>query len=250
MFFLKKKKIVLDCFTDDICVYTYHSIKKASAYFPKWWKSLPKTFDVIEGTQTIQQSTIKRCDGILSLYQKGYVLSAWSDIQIKSKDNTFEYYFAKVHENPNLELVSNHDKLSFGSQFDPKMHLKLMSPWLFREKTGCQFSWNPVLWNHPESWNDYTILPGVIDFKHQFATHINLFLEPNREKIFIEAGQPLVHIIPLTDKEVEFKCHLVETKDLEKLSKLSNYGSMNQNFKKIKDDLKQQSKCPFSKFIV
>ena len=52
-----------------------------------------------------------------------------------------------------------------------------------------------------------------------------MFVSNKTQKINLNAGQPLVHLVPLTEYDVEIKTHLLEKKEYEKMQDLDNYAS-------------------------
>lgn len=245
MFFFKSKKIVVDCFTDEPGAFEYHPIEKSTSKFPSWWKQLPN--HVLEPSNVgiaIERSTMKACDGFLSLYKNSHVLCAWTDIKLRTDNSNYYYYFGKAPLNTFHNGIASHNRNQFGPIFDNKIHLKLMSPWYFRQKQSCDFAMMPAIWNDIDNWNNYTIMPGIGNFKFQHSTNINMFVEKNKTDIFIEAGTPLYHIIPLTEKQVEFVRHLVTPDELNKIIH-SRYGTFLNNYKFIKRFHKEGNKCPF-----
>jgi hypothetical protein len=245
MWFFKKKIIVVDCFTDEASAHDYFPIKNSKSYYPDWWKNLQSTCTQESPAGPIDRATIKLCDGILNLYKNSAVLASWTDIQIKTNHDSYYLMMAKQAVNKNYPMFENHGRDQHSGIFDDKLHMKLYSPWYLKQNKKCNFALMPAVWHDPVNWQNFTILPGVLDFKYQHSTNINLFLERNRERIFIEAGTPLYHIVPLTDDPVEFKCHLVSTEELNKIYH-SKYGSFNGAYKNAKRHENEKEKsCPF-----
>jgi hypothetical protein len=248
MWFFKKKTIVVDCFTDEASAYDFYPIKNSKSYYPEWWKNVQNTIVQETPAGPIDRPTIKFCDGILNLYKNSFVLPSWTDIQIKTTYDSFYIMLAKQCVNQSYPMFENHGRSQHSDIFDNKIHMKLMSPWFLKQNNKCNFAMMPAVWHDPNNWANYTILPGMIDFKYQHSTNINFFLEPNKDRIFIEAGTPFYHIIPLTDETVEFKCHLVTTDELNRIYH-SKYGSFSGAYKKAKRHGQETEKsCPFNMF--
>lgn len=246
MFFFKKKKIVIDCFTDDSCAYNYHPIAKSTDVFPEWWRNLPSTYQQPVDNMLIDRATMKRCDGFIELFKNSVTLPAWVDIQIKTDNERSNAMFGKKHSNSLYPLADWHDKIQYGPEFNNKLHIKLFSPWYLKQSASCNFVMQPAVWHNTNNWTNFTILPGVVNFQYQHSTHVNLFLEKNKEKIYIEAGTPLYYIIPITDNQYEFKTHLVDTTEINKMYN-NTYGSFTGSYKKIKRFMEEKTKkCPFN----
>ena len=245
MFFFKKKIIVVDCLTSSVTAHDFHPIEKTSAFLPEYWKKLPAYNPVLAptgGNMYVDRSSLKRCPGFVSLYKQGAILPMWADMQIKTTIDSYEYLAAYSIGQKGAE---HHNEWQYGNTFANYIHMKIISPWAIRQNRHCNFLMSPVIWNTVEHWSNFKILPGVVDFEHQHSSHINLFLEKNREKILISAGTPLYQIVPLTDNNVEFKTHLVDPAEINKLF-ARNPGTFNDNYNGTKRaDLEKKSKCPF-----
>jgi len=243
MFFFKKNKIIVDCFTANQTAYEFYPIEKSSKYIPEWWKQLPvsKELPTSRGSMSMEQSSIKRCPGFTSLYSTGYTLPLWSDLQVSTSVNGYEYMFANSAFEPGIE---RHNEWQYGDEFNNYWHMKIFSPWMLAQNKKCDFLMSPVIWNTPEHWSNFTILPGVVDFKHQHSTNINLFFEKSREKVLVSAGTPLYQIMPLTDADVECKIHLVDHVEINRLNK-RNAGTFTNTYKNTKRlILEKEKKCP------
>ena len=243
MWIFKNKTIVVDCFTDDPSAYNYHPIKSAKSYYPTWWKNKQATMITNGPAGDIPRATIKKCDGIINLYSNSFVLPAWTDIQIRTDNVSFYIMLGKtpINDDP---IFENNRRESHSEIFDDKLHMKLISPWYLKQNKNCNFALIPSIWNDPINWNNFTILPGALDFKYQHSSNINMFLERNRDRILIEAGTPFYNIVPMTDAPVETKCHLVTTEELKKLSR-SKWGSFSGGYKNAKKQDQEKSSCPF-----
>jgi hypothetical protein len=245
MIFFKPKTIVVDCFTDDAGIHEFYPISRVNEALPDWWKKLDSLVDIAEPSGiVVARSTLKRCDGFTSLYKRGAVLPMWSDLKIVSSDLSYSFTFAKTSHTKQDAPIEFHDRWQYGETFNSQLHMKLLSPWFLKENTGCEFMLSSMTWNNHDHWTNFTILPGVVDYRYQHATHINCFLETNKE-ILIEAGTPMYQIIPLTDSKVVFKNHLVDSNELEKI-KQRDYRSFFGGYKKLKNIKKNSSGCPFS----
>ena len=241
----KTKSIVVDAFTINEVICDHFPIESASKFYPSWWKEMPKSFlsSDQQGMQ-IDASTIKRCRGFIDLYSTGFIIPLWADMHIETRDVDEECVW-KYSTNGMPSMVS-HPKSQYGNTFDNFKHLKIITPWLMREKTGVQFHFTSPTWSNVSYLDGMNILPGIIDYKYQVATNVNLFMPHNRI-YHIEHGTPLVHIIPITDKEIKIKCHTISAEEYYRIensrtyhmSFLNNYGSM----KKAID--KKEAKCPF-----
>jgi len=246
-FFFKRKQRTVDCFTDDPSAYEYHAITPAIEFYPEWWKKMPGQQPVPDKNGlTVDTPTIKKCIGFMNLYQKGVVLPLWSSIVIETSSNNYRYSFAKQHFNKDLPLADYHPEWQTGPAFDNFLHMKLGSPWFLMQNKYCEYLFQPMTWNTIDAWHQYTVLPGIMDFKYQNSTNVNLFLEKN-SRINIEAGTPMYQIIPVTDDDIIFKNHLVDSNEINKIYH-NRYGSYSNSYKNKKKFHESKSQCPFRLF--
>ena len=239
MFIFKKKKLVVHCFTDRQQAATYAPIKLAHAFYPDWWKRLSKTFPINRGT--IQGPTMKTCAGLRDLFQKGMILPMWCDLNIDVGgvgDTSFQYQFAD-----SLSTITPHPAGQRG-EFAPEgmyQHLKLISPWRFQCDEEIDFLWSEPVWNMQDLMQ-YRVLPGVLEYKHQHTTHINM-LVPRKtggvSTVLIPFNQPLVHIVPLTERELDIR--VVE--DAQKFKRLDGAQTAFINSYKLAKEIKK-TQCP------
>ena len=214
----RKPTITIDCFTTNVNSYEYFPIKQAREFIPDWWKKLKPSFESLEQSGvTVNRPTLKRCEGLMQLYQYGFILPLWSDLVVETKDPVISWQFADGESD-----VANHDMKQMSNEFERFSHIKIVSPWKFREKQGVKFSYTQTTWNFIDRIMLYHTLPGVVDYKYQTTTHINMLLQKNMRYVF-EAGDPMAHITPLDDRKIKIKCHLIDDAEMQKLG-LSRSG--------------------------
>ena len=240
-FFFRKKKIVVDAFT---CMYTAHEyfpIQNAIKTVPDWWKSLPKEYTTATDLGiSLNLPTMKKCDGFLDLFNRGFILPLWSDVIINTQDNG---YYQFQWANIKTSVIMTHDMRQYGSVISNNFtHMKIISPWVLREKTGVKFVWMNPSWNRLFSDN-LNILPGVMDFKYQQDTNINILIEKKNHTYKLSAGEAMAHIIPLTDDKVEIKNHLISEQEYQQKIAHFMFTSKYKRMKQIIDG--RESKCPF-----
>lgn len=209
MFFIRKKVLHLDCFTYSSQIADTYPIANAMRYAPNWWRSLEPNYKKVKNDFiTITQPTMKMCYGFTELYKSGFIMPLWSDIQITLKDGMMNYHSAM-----SKVVLTIHDSRDRGNNFDDYVHIKLISPWYFEEKTGVKFIVNPCTWSHMELEPDLNLVPGMLRFDTQICTNINFFLNKKDKDVMLLAGLPLLHFIPITDKEVKLHTHVLSHND-------------------------------------
>jgi len=241
MFLFKKKTITVDAFTPLDQVQEFFEIKRAIEYAPEWWKKLPNSYteNTPQGID-IKLSTMKRCAGFIDLYTKGFIMPMWVDTVIKTfADGTYTYVTAN-----GSQFISTHDPRQSGELANSTMHLKIGTPWLFKEKTGVNFLFTEPMWNNIATRPSVRTVPGVVNYKYQHSTHVNLLLPKQNQQIEFNAGEPLTHIIPITEDNVQVVCHLVSEEEYLKI----NSNRLGIFFQKKYDKLKaiqDKKSCPF-----
>lgn len=242
MFFFKPKKVVVDAFIASKPIYELFPIEPSKSFYPEWWKNLPSMFEAQTQTSPlVQYPTIKRCDGFTSLYKSSFTIPLWADLIIETEQNDSWKYIASDEK---LKMVT-HDRIALGQEFNNLMHFKIMSPWVLSEKSGVKFLLTNAWWNNVNQ--PITIPNGIVDFKYQSGTHINFFLPRSNNRVVVESGTPITHIIPLSEREVEIKCHLISQEEYDKKFSMDVYqNSFIGKYRKKKKILDNKRKCPFN----
>ena len=150
------------------------------------------------------------------MFSNGFIIPSWGDFQIEVlKDGKFIVAGHQTTE-PNVR-VSNHSKLQYGYElYKNSGHVKIESPWFLKEKTGVKFVWNGCSWHNTDNLENFYVLSAIVDYKYQAGTNINAFQRKNTIVKF-NAGDPLVHVIPMSEKKLKMKHHLVSRDEYEKM---------------------------------
>jgi hypothetical protein len=237
-FFFRKKKIIIDAFTNVTGVYEYFPLQAAKSFVPEWWKRIPGYLELPNSVGIkIKTPTMKTCSGFIDLYSQGFIMPLWADLVFETKSSgEYAYQFS----NPE-SAMNNHMSSQFGNQLGNLIHLKIISPWYLKEKSGIKFLLTQPTWNHIKDLNDITIPPGIVNFQSQVVSNVNMFVPAKDARYEIKNNTPLMHIIPLTDDSIEIKHHLVDDKEFNRLHDSLEYhstflGKMSNN-KKIKSRL-------------
>jgi hypothetical protein len=250
MFLFKKKEIVVDCFTHEPAIYDVSKVDYSKKFFPDWWKKLPTKYPKIVPNSLgleIEHSTIRRCPGVNDIFKHGVMIPMWSDLKVKVLNDKWSYNYSFQ---PEMCDIQTHPVDQYGPAFDGYNHLKLLSPWVFKEKTGVKFAWLQPSWNLVPHLNQFSIVPAVVDYKFQNATHINMFVPKGDYEFTINCGEPIIHVIPLTEKKLVIKTHLITALEWSRMmnTKGSPVTFINKNkyFRdKITKQESEQKKCPF-----
>jgi hypothetical protein len=243
--FNKKKQTVVDCFTSDKIAYNVAPVVRSSKTIPDWWKTLkPVPKDIItdrEGKLKQNVKNMKDCYGFRELYKRGVVLEHWADMHISVGPGGYKYIVSHG------QMAEQHSPDQYNQAFQEFLHMKLMSPWFFKEKTGVKFLMIGA--EYAVQYPNIKFLPGVLEFSTNSSTNINLMLA-RRETPYefkILAGEPLVHIIPLNDDlDIKYACHLVSEEEFKKLNINGTVFGGHKKLISLIDRNKERSKCPFN----
>ena len=213
-FFHRKKRVTVDCFTCIPAVHEYTPIVRASKTIPDWWKNLPKVGPLKRDDDGIFQldNNMRRCYGFLELYKRGAIIESWTDAHFEIAPDTYRFHVT-IGDKPTWHL-----KEQFKGGFDNYHHIKLMSPWHFREKSGMPFLFMGAEWSIEFP---FKVLPGVVEYQNVSGTHINMMAPKYTDpyEMTIKLGQPLVHVIPLQDDvHVDFKSHLLTKPEFDRVT--------------------------------
>lgn len=242
MILFKKSKLVLDAFTCRPDIFEYSKLRNAKDTIPQWWKDLPKTIDYKELFFPIP--TMKTCYGFIQQFRHGFFVPMWSDLalEIDSKGSTKDQF----QFSDRMSRAQSHPQNERGSflPLDDWYHLKLINPWVFQCKEDIMWQSISALWNM-DNPSEYLVPSGIFDFKGQAAANINLFFkrQENPYRVLLPHGQPMTQIIPLTDKTLELKQHLITEQEYAKIR--GKHAKISFISKYLKGKASKM-KCPFS----
>jgi len=205
-FFFKKSKIVLDCFTCVPEIAQLFPIIPAEERIPSFWKNLPTTVK----HQGPMRGTMKTCPGVSTLFTSGFIIQNWSDIWLGNEPAGLTWYPENAGE-------AHHPK-QWGNAFKGFNHVKLVSPWRIKEKTGVNFLYTNCFW-HDDEFKP-VIVNGVVEYKYQHTTSVNMLVPKKMfpSELTVPAGKELAHVIPLSEKEIVINSHEVSPLEFERLN--------------------------------
>lgn len=255
--FFKKTPIYLDCYTTLNHVYDMFKIESAKKHVPNWFKDLPSTF--ADQRSTIPIPTVKTCSGIASYFRSGFIIPMWTDAQFgyAPVSNGFQTTIQLATQFSDQRTQCQvHEQKQMGNDFMPAdtyTHFKVFSPWAFECSEDIDWVWQQPTYNfkYPD---EVIVLPGVLEFKHNSNVFINFAMRKLDTKgapklLQVEAGQPLVQITPITEREVVVRNHLVNAEEFNRISQKNNrvyfFNNHNKKRKFFKNKEESKSKCPF-----
>lgn len=242
IFFFKKNTITLDCFTNRSEVYNYFPIEHSVKHIPSWWKRLSKS----ESNGFNKQNNMKACQGFIDLYRLGITIPLWSDFNvIMNGTKTIHWVFS---DEDTTAIPHDPEQRGEFAAYPGYAHLKIISPWIFKTKENVKWYFSNVAWNI--DYPDQAIsLPGILDFKYQTATNLNLLFKLSEANQILKfgMGSPIAQIYPLTEKKVIIKNHLVDDQEYKNMKRLhhNSFSNLYNNRKKLIDETIERNKCPF-----
>ena len=209
------KPITLYCYTDDYSVYEYAKILKSSYFIPEWFKGLKQIED--NSTSGLTR-TMRGCPGFIELFKKSFVYPMWVDLSITASESDQgepQFFYDSAYGS---DVVTSHGTFQYNNAFRPGFkHIKLSSPWFFETKEDLDWTIVPAFWNLESKVSEVFIPPAIDNYKRQHSTTWQMFIKTNNMPVMFNAGEPLVYLIPNTDKKVNVEC----VYDKEKTTKLA-----------------------------
>ena len=201
--FAKRSEIVLECFTARQDVFQYFPIANTGKHLPDWWKDLPRPVENLPTTQT----NMRRCAGFVDLFRQGFVVPLWSDLGFTVGDNKqLTWGYADSIANVDFHSVEQRGGFAPQAQYT---NAKITPPWYVRSNSAVEWLFSAPTYNQA-SLTDYVVCPGVANFKYQFSVNVNIFIPNEVPRTFvIPHGRPLVQLVPLTERKIKLKTHLV-----------------------------------------
>lgn len=213
----------IDFYTVRPEVYRYAKIDHAMNFLPSWYKDLSvKNYD--SRCPGGVQYSMKGCYGFRELFKRSLIMPLWSDVNIflgKAGTDLAHWNFSDA-----CSSITVNTERDYGSFLDATkiQSLKFESPWYAFTKSDVNFCYVQPTWNTMKYSDTLHVLPGLMDFKHQSGTHVNMALsrKPEDKTLELKHGMPLVHIMPLTEEKVKIKHHLADEKEM--FNRVKNHG--------------------------
>jgi hypothetical protein len=229
-----------------------YPIAPSSKFIPEWWKKLPKSSFDFNSFDT--KNTTKSCLGIIGTFQTGYILPIWTDVAFQTSNDG--QWRARVADGNTR--IDPHDPQQILNFYENHYFFKIRSPWILGSSSDIKYSFNFPFYCHSEPAKfivPYGIIPNNIpipkgiksNVKYITTTNIFLLVKAGYNEILINAGLPLLHIIPLTDKPINFKTEVLTDNEYKKYGgniPSTTFSSIGlKRFKTLKE---KEKKCPFN----
>ena len=240
MIFFKKKPLVLDLFTNRQEIFDLAKPLPAKEFYPDWWKQTPKT--LTPPSEISPTPSIKTCNGFIDQFQRGFIIPMWSDLNIElapEGEPNARWKFSDLIS----EAIPHPEWQRGGFLPDARhFHLKLVAPWLAFCEEAVDFQLMAASW-HIDRPQDMVIPSGILNFKYQNALNVNAFFtrHPNRRIHEIKFDDPLIHLVPLTERELILRHHMVDREEWMRLNSKARSIAFKGNYNIIK----KKMSCPF-----
>ena len=248
LFKFKPKKLTVHAIISEEFshVYDYAPIQAANKFFPEWWKASPKT--TIDWEDANLKQSIKNCQGIQDHYGHGMIMPMWTELAIATDGNG-----GVVNQFSDLITTNDYQEVELRAGFRAdRINMKIASPWRFKSERDVYFHMLPVYYDQLEEpiWE---VMPGTLEFYYNYSTNVNVLIRQTRGHSMIKHGQPLAHIVPLSERPLEIKNEMVTAREFDILCNNTRALSFINKYKTIrkakrKQDAERESRCPFARF--
>lgn len=227
--FCKQSTLNVYCFTTKELAFNFSKPMRASRALPSWFKELPTPSLPTDGISPLWvRKNLKSCPAIVNLYSSGFMLPLWSDLHIEASADQFRYQFIDGESN-----IAPHPVHQFGgcTILNEYMHAKLQNPWVISTDKKINMMYTAPVWNN-FGYGDIVVAPGSYNTASTaIEANINLFIKRSQErKIYtLLLGQPLVHVVPITEKRIKLHYELITEKELRTLKAKSPLWAMDGN---------------------
>jgi len=244
IFIFRKRKIVLDLFTDRQMIYDAAKPKPAAQFYPDWWKALKADIQLDKGL--FPTATMRRCMGLVDHYKHGFIIPMWSDFRMRLGAIGTPHWAATCSDG--TTSLGDHPAALRGSYLpnDRYQHIKLQTPWQAKCSEDVYWKWEQPTYGfkHPDR---AIVLPGTIEYKYQYSMNANLMFARQKtdSEVQINFQDPLVHVTPLSERPFELRYHVVGKEEYgrllqgEKISNVNRYRA----YRRVREA--EESKCPF-----
>jgi hypothetical protein len=189
-----KKKPVIEFISGNWLARKHYPVKLAKECLPEYWKKME--IKMADGGESV-----RKCPGIGDWMQLGYIIPAWTDIDI---DQSGDYGPAVMLSN-SRDSAAAHPSAQCKGMLEQKSHfggsIKLPHNWKIVTSPGWSVMIVPLWYWKDQPWE---AMPGIIHTdNHHGEVNINFVLKNKDANIHIPAGTPLVQIIPFKRESVD-----------------------------------------------
>lgn len=210
-----KKKLKVQLYTDDSHAYEMFKPDHSKKFIPDWWRKLPvsrpDTHEHIH-VDGLEVAGMKTCPAIIGYMKQGFIIPSVASITVQ-RHMDGKIAFDVLPEK--YKTPSSHTAQDYGDHKPGMQHIKFQLPWRIVTNESIEWLWTQPTW-HQSNPLSHWASPGTIDFKYTHVAEYNLFL-PQGGRFSVKPGDPIVQLIPLTEREIDIDVKLVSTEEFNRL---------------------------------
>jgi hypothetical protein len=197
---------------------------------PNWYRTISKDPNAV---------TLRSCPAFADLHKNSIGIPLWTDMTISYKGNRVTRINAPYMY---PDMIQPHHEDQWGAGFANSFNVKLLSPWYVTANRDTPFLMHDAVW-HKENLDEYQVLSGIINFKYQHSSHINMMFPISEEEKTVElkAGTILAYLTPLSETKIKIKTQW-ETEEKLNSYKFYRFSFNDNDYRKglkIKENLKE-----------
>jgi|TARA_B110000908_G_scaffold75240_2_gene90621 hypothetical protein len=212
---MKKQKI--EFYSTIPGVADVYPITPAKEFSPRWMKACKA--DYIKNKSFKRPSHLQQCPGIFDLFKHGFIIPLWHDSLIRTERD--KEGFAYVHPSEVLSDMREGDPVASHShsitKWLPKRPqsiapiMKFNTPWHVIAPKGVKFLMTAVAYTDTYEFEACT---GILDPSVSTELNVQGYWNKHNGETMLRAGQPLAHLIPLTENEYDYEVRDANEHDL------------------------------------
>lgn len=178
-----------------------YPIRSAGKHMPEWLRRAPlETPEITKGG--FHQRTIKACPGVIEYVSEGYVIPAWTDIELTreiGENGSENSGWTAAWEDQQVTYFGAEMMADAPSEPWSPYVVKLVAPWQIVTEPGYVTMWLPLFYEYEKR---FTVLPGLMDTNLMHQTNILLHInQPGR--LVIQAGEPLCQLVVFKQQKTD-----------------------------------------------
>lgn len=194
----------------------------AKEWRPKWVASCKEDFS--KHKSYTRPSHLYQCPGIFDLFKTGYIIPLWHDTVIKTRLD--EEAFAYVHPSEMLAKLREGDPVGTHpyelQKWLPRRPwsiapiMKFNTPWNVIAPKGVKFLMTAMSYTDT---HEFEACQGILDPSVSTELNVQGYWNIKEGEVRLNAGMPLAHLIPITEKQYDYEVRDANSNDLAWLQK-------------------------------
>lgn len=205
----KEKKIVVEAFAPNGALIDLFPIERTENVIPKWYQDLPgKPLDGLN---------VKHCPGAKDLFSKGLIIPLWADYEITLNANGHGDIKSAM-TGVSFPPADTHSlQFQAAGAWPDYVNIKFNSPWYIWCNEPVEWAWLPPIWWQQDP-QEVILATGISEYRYQHQTNINTLVKrPTTTKVIsLKAGTPMAQLVPLTERNWEFKLEVMTHEEFAK----------------------------------